>query len=180
TVEPLVAMNSTATEDPPGTKHDCSWLLFIATSIAFLLPLWFLSYITIYTEGEVGQILFKGQIGLIAFGAAVGFYRRRWGIWVLVVCGGLLISLESYQVRRWALLHEEVGAFARYAERYRAEHGVYPADLTGYQSKHEGMRSHLHDYSVGDKKGYLLVYFLNDPGTSYRYSPKSGYAYYPD
>ena len=172
-------MNPPATETS-GKKRDCSWLLLGVTSISFLVPLWILSYFTYYTEGEVGQIIFKMLIGVIALCAAVGFYRRVWGVWLVVVLGGILISWESYQLRNLAMLREDAEALVRYVERYKTQHEKYPADISGFEFTHKTMKSHIHRYSVGGEQGFYFECFLNSPSLTYRYTPAGGHRYYPD
>lgn len=78
------------------------------------------------------------------------------------------------------MLHEDIQKFVRHAEKYKVEHGDYPATISDYKFSHEMTRSHIHMYGLNDEGGFHIYYFLNHPGITYWYTPKNGYYYYPD
>lgn len=161
-------------------KNDISWSLFALTGIAILLPLHFLSYSVIYTEGEVMQGLFVGSTAVLA-GAAVllTIFSRKHAALLVVVIGGTLLIWQSYQIRRWAMIHEEVVGIIRHVERIKDTTGSFPNTIDGYSFKHAGLKRHISGHPT-EPSNFHLSYFMNDDGVTYCYDSKGGFGYYPD
>lgn len=145
-----------------------------------MLPLYFLSYIVIYTEGEVMLGLFRVLIVILA-GTTVlsAIYSRERAALMVIGLGGGLLTWQAYQIRKWAMIHEEVVGVIRYHEQIRTATGSYPNTIHGYALKHAGLEEHI-NRDPTDSSSFRLSYFMNDPGTSYWYDSKSGFGYYPD
>lgn len=165
---------------PLPRNPDVSWFLLLITTAVIVGPLYLIGYGVIYTEGEVMQGLFYFLVCLTAGSALLGFYRRRIAIWCVVVVGGFLLLWQTYQIRRWGMMHEDVIAIVQYSEDVAKKTGNYPINLSGYTFKHEWVKSHIHGYGTDNENGFRFTYFLNDLGVGYWYSEKTGFGYHPD
>ena len=153
-------------------------LLTIATVMVSALQL--ISYNVIYTEGEVIQGLFSILVFVIAGFVLIGFYRRKIAVWCITLFGGSLLVWQAYQLRNWAMLHEEVVAIIQFAEDSKSKTGNYPGDLAGYSFKHEWVKPHILSPDTNESGGFRITYFMNNTGITYWYSSKTGFGYYPD
>ncbi|MES2922720.1 MAG: hypothetical protein V4819_14295 [Verrucomicrobiota bacterium] len=161
-------------------KNDISWSLFALTGIAILLPLHFLSYSVLYTEGEVIQGLFVGLTALLA--GVAGFltiFSRKHAALLVVGVGGALLIWQSHQIRRWTMIHEEVIGIIRHVERVKDTTGSYPDTIEGYSFMHDELKAHISGHPT-EPSNFHLSYFMNDAGTAYWYDSKDGFGYYPD
>lgn len=169
--------------EPPnrsvGIEKDFSWPLFLAICAAVLLPLWFVGYCVVYTEGEVMHGMFRGLAVLAGLTVLIGFRRRKLAAaWVVGICGTLLIW-QSWRIRKWAMLHEEVIGLVRHLQAFKRENGGFPESINGYSFNRAWVKHHIMNYrSEGSE--IRFVYFMDDPGTSYWYDSGSGFGYYPD
>lgn len=164
----------------PGSSQDNSWPLLLTIAAVMVGSLSLLQYNVIYTEGEVMQGLFTLLIGLVAACALIGFYRRKVAVWCVVLFGGSLLLWQAYQIRQWALIHEDVVAIVRFAEDLKTKTGHYPSDLEGYVFKNPQVKTHIYRLSLDEAQGFRISYFMNQPGITYWYSSKEGFNYYPD
>lgn len=142
--------------------------------------LYFLRYNVVYTEGEVMQALFTLLVGVVAACILIGFHRRRTAIWCVTLLGGPLLLWQAYQIRKWAVIHEDIIAIVRLAEDSKSKTGHYPTGLEGYTFKNSQVESHIYGVGSDETNGFRITYFMNDPGTTYWYSSKTGFGYYPD
>ena len=163
-----------------GLAQDVSWLLLLSNSTVVLGALGLLRYNVIYTEGEVMQGLFTLVVGLVAACVLIGFHRRKLAMWCVTLLGGSLLLWQTYQIRKWALIHEDIVAIVQFAEDSRKKTGHYPVSLEGYAFKNPLVRSHIYGFMSDETNGLRITYFMNDPGISYWYSSKTGFGYYPD
>jgi hypothetical protein len=147
--------------------------------------LYLLSYSVLYTEGEVMQGLFRLLVCLVAGAVLVGFRRRKMAARCITLLGGSLLLWQGYQIRKWAMIHEDIVGVIRFAEDEKKT-GQYPLTLDGYKFKREFVKSHIHgvgshDFRPGDEgDGFWVMYFMNDSSITYWYSVKTGFGYYPD
>ncbi len=154
--------------------------MLFAIAAVVVGALYLLCYNVIYTEGEVMQGLFVLLVCLIAGFTLIGFYRRVMAVWCITLMGGFLLLWQSYQARKWTMIHEDVVAIIRFAEDAKSKTGHYPTNLEGYPFKRQWMKSHIHAFGSDEVDGFRITYFMNDPGISYWYSSKTGFGYYPD
>lgn len=153
-------------------------LLGIASVVAG--SLWLLSYNVIYTEGEVMHGLFTLLVGLVAASVLIGFHRRRTATWCVILFGGSLLLWQTYQTRKWAMIHEDIVAIVQFAEKSKSMTGHYPAGFEGYVFKNPQVRKHIYGFGPDETDGLRVIYFMNDPSITYWYSSKTGFDYYPD
>lgn len=160
--------------------QDVSWPMLLTTTAIFAASLHLLAYNVIYTEGEVIQTLFWLLVVATVVFALIGFYRRRVAMWGVVLMGGMLLLWQAYQLRTWAKLHEEVITIIRFAEESKEKTGNYPHDLANYNFEHGWVKSHICRIGTNNSGEFGITYFMNNPGTTYWYSSKTGFGYYPD
>lgn len=110
-------------------KSDISWLMLLVLMIVVIGTLWLQSYTVLYTEGEVVQGLFQVLVFLTPICGLLGFYRRRLAAWVILVGGGALVLCQAYQIRKWAIIHEEIIGIVHYAHAEKMKSGHYPTNL---------------------------------------------------
>jgi hypothetical protein len=173
----------TAPSQPPAPPPDISWPLLLGITVAVIGPLCLLLPSTYYTDGEVMQGLFVG-LGVI-FALCVlllALHRRKAAAWIIVLLGGGALLRQTGQILKWAQLQEEAVAIVYFAEEAKRKTGRYPASLDGYVFKREWVRSHIQEFTplTDEEFQFRLVYFINHPGISYWYYPKTGFMYYPD
>ena len=172
-------MNAKSLNPSVESEKDLSWPLFLAICAAVMLPLWLIGYCVVYTEGEIMHGMFRGMSGLAGLLVLVGFHRRTLAAaWVVGICGALLIW-QTWQIRKWAMIHEEMLGLVRHVEGIKREKGVFPQSAGGYSFNRAWVKSHVMDYRAEGSK-FRLSYFMNDPGISYWYDSESGFGYYPD
>jgi hypothetical protein len=169
-------------ENPPKTKpaQDISWRMLLSLTGIFVGVLSLLRYNVIYTEGEVMQGLFTMAIGGVAACAAIGFQSRRRALWSVMVLGGSLLLWQAYQLRKWAVIQEDMVDFVYFAEETKRKTGQYPTGVEGYTFKNPQMKAHIYEVSFDEGNGFRVSYFMNQPGITYWYSSKTGFGYYPD
>jgi hypothetical protein len=172
-------MKSEPSNPSVGIEKDLSWTLFLAICAGFLLPLWLVGYCVVYTEGEVMHGLFRGLTVLAGMLVLLGFRRRKLAAaWVVAVCGGLLIW-QTWQIRKWAMLHEEMLELVWYLEETKRDKGAYPESIDGYGFRRAWVKNRVINYRMeGAKFGF--TYFMHYPGTSYWYDSENSFGYYPD
>ncbi len=102
-------------ERTPNVKPDLSWQMLLVLMIVVIGTLWLQSYTVLYTEGEVSQSLFQVLVCLTAICGLLGFYCRRLAAWVILAGGGALLVCQAYQIRKWAIIHEEIIGIVYYA-----------------------------------------------------------------
>jgi hypothetical protein len=139
-----------------------------------------LSYNVLCTEGEVMQGLFILLVGLVAGFVLIGFHRRKTAAWCVIVLGGVLLLWQTYQCRKWAMIHEDIVAIVQFVEDAKSKTGHYPTTLDGYCFKRVWVSSHIYRFEPEEAEGFRLTYFLNNPGITYWYSSDTGFGYYPD
>src|SRR5436305_2011324 len=159
----------------PTTVPDVSWAMLLVMALVIVGALWMLSYDVLYTEGEVTQALFRTIVCLLAASVAVGFYRRKIALWSVAVAGGTLLLWQAYQLRRWAIIHEDVVAIVQFAESTKSKTSHYPADLEGYTFKTPWVKSHVRKVAGAEGEEFRINYFMNNTGITYWYSSKSGF-----
>jgi hypothetical protein len=173
----------TTPSQPSASSPDFSWPMLIGIAVAVIGPLCLLFPSTYYTDGEVMQGLFI-MLGVILglFIVLVALRRRRTAAWIIILLGGTLLLRQTGQILKWAQLQEEAVAIVHFAEETKRETGRYPTSLDGYVFKHAWVRSHVQEFTplADDDFEFRFTYFLNDPGISYWYYPKTGFWYYPD
>lgn len=76
------------------------------------------------------------------------------------------------------MLHDEVEGIVWHVNREKAEKGVYPASLEGYEFQHPELRDHI-GYTMHDGKLSIGCH-LNDSGISYWFREESGFGCYPE
>lgn len=158
-----------------------SWTILILLEIVIFLPLYFLSYNVIYTEGEVMQGLFLILIFIFAgVSMLLALYSRRVAVFVMLGGGGMLLLWQSYQLRKWAMIQEEAVGIVRYAEKVAAATGGYPDSLKDHKFRHPDLRHHFERGYTTDHVNFRLAYFINEPGIGYWYESNGGFNYYPD
>lgn len=172
-------MNVEESRIPPA-RRDLSWLMLLVLLIVVIGALWLQSYTVLYTEGEVVQSLFKFLVILIAACGLLGIYRRRIAAWVILAAGGALLLHQAYQIRKWAMIHEEIIGIVRYAQAENSRSGHYPKTLDGYTFQREWVRDHLADFTVTEQNKLSLHYFMENTGITYWYYSDTGFGYYPD
>ncbi|MBK8094405.1 MAG: hypothetical protein IPK32_21185 [Verrucomicrobiaceae bacterium] len=166
--------------DPhPNPKSDASWLSFLTVAIAILLPSYFLGYNVVFTEGEVMQGLYYLVLILVLCTTLSAFYRRDVGIISVAIMGGLLLTWQTSQSRKWAMIHEDVTAIITAAMKQHKETGAYPKSINDLKFTNSFVRAHIHDFT-SDSSGFRINYFINQPGITYSYSSIDGFWYYPD
>jgi hypothetical protein len=154
--------------------------MLLGFAAVVVAPLCLLRYNVLYTEGEVMQALFTFLICLVAACILIGFRRRKMAAWCITLLGGSLLVWQTYQTRKWAVIHEDIVAIVRFAEDSKNKTGHYPASLEGYTFKNSRVRSHIYQFGTDEKGGFRIVYFMNDRGITYWYSSETGFGYYPD
>jgi drug/metabolite transporter (DMT)-like permease len=164
-------------ERPP---QDVSWLILLIIGAVFVGCLCLLRYNVIYTEGEVMQSLFTLLVALVAACVLIGFHRRKIAMWCVTLLGGSLLLWQSYQTRKWVVIHEDIVAIVRFAEESKTKTGHYPTSLEGYVFKNSRVKTHICGLGSDVTNGFHITYFMNDPGITYWYSSKTGFGYYPD
>ncbi len=168
-----------STNSSVESQGDLSWPLFLAISTAFLLPLWFVGYSVVYTEGEIVHGLFRGMTLLAGLLVLLGFHRRALAAsWLVGVCGVLLIW-QTWQIRNWVMIHEEIIGLVRHVNGIKQEKGAFPELIEGYSFNHPWVKSRVTNYRAEGSR-FTLSYFMNDPGISYWYDSENGFGYYPD
>lgn len=171
-------MNESSHENK--TAQDVSWLLLLSIAAVIVGSLCLLQHNVFYTEGEVMQGLFTLLVGLVAGCILIGFHRRTTAMWCVTLLGGWLLLWQTYQNRKWALIHEDIVAIVQFAEESKSKTGHYPANLEGYTFKNARVRSHICRWDSDETNGLRFWYFMNDVGITYWYSSKTGFGYYPD
>jgi len=160
-------------------EKDLSWALFLAICAAMLFPLWFIGYCVVYTEGEVMHGMFRGLTVLAGLLVLIGFHRRKLAAgWVVGICGALLIW-QCWQIRKWAIIQEEVVGIVRHVQEFKREKGRFPESIRGYSFNRGWVKHHIMNYRAEGSK-FSLFYFMNHSGTHYWYHSDSGFGYYPD
>jgi len=159
---------------------DISWLLLIAISTVVVGSIGLLQFNVLYTEGEVPEALYRLLVFVTLGLVFTGFYRRIVAAWLVVSLGGALLLWQAYQTRKWAMIHEDIVSVIRFAEDTKTKTGRYPMNLQGYTFKRQWVKSHIYSFGPNEGDGFGITYFMNDPGTSYWYSSKTGFGYYPD
>jgi hypothetical protein len=156
------------------------WRALIAVSLTLFVSLQALGYVVLYTEGEVMQGLFRFLVWGVAGLTLLGFRSQRMAFWAILLLGGFLLLWQTFQVRKWAILHEEVLGFLRFAETQKTQLGQYPVGLDHYVFKRPWVKSHIASITMSPTNGLRVDYFMNDPGTAYWYESTTGFGYYPD
>lgn len=159
---------------------EISWTALLCLTGLMTVVLYLLSYVVIYTEGEVVQGLFTGLVWVVGGLTLVGFFSRRLAFGAALLLGGSLLIWQTAQIRKWAIMHEEVVGIIRYAEAVKTQTGGYPDHLGGYQFQNEWVARHIGSFQSDATNGLRLSYFINDSGITYWYASKSGFGYYPD
>lgn len=126
------------------------------------------------------QGLFALLTGVVACCVLIGFHHRTIALWCVTSLGGCLLLWQSYQNRKWVIIHEDIISIVQFAEELKNKTGHYPASLDEYAFKNIGVKSHIHGFVSDETNEFRITYFMNDPGISYWYSSKSGFGYYPD
>lgn len=171
----------TSSSDLPKQHRDSPWWLFLLVATTIITPLHFLAYTAYYTEGEVMQGLFRFLAwAIFGLSCVLAFYRRTVAVALIAIAGGLLLFWQASEVRKWAMVHEDMIAFVRYADETHAERGVYPDAVESYQFNHPQTRAHIHSYDIGTDGEYRLSYFMDHSGITYWYSSDTGFGYYAD
>jgi hypothetical protein len=166
--------------DPhPTPKSDASWLAFLTAAVAILLPAYLLGYNVVFTEGELMQGLYYLVLILVGCSALSAFYRRDVGIISVAILGGLLLTWQASQSRKWAMIHEDVAAIVTAAMKQHKETGSYPKSIDDLKFTHSFVRDHIHGFT-SDGNSFRVSYFINQPGITYSYSSMDGFWYYPD
>jgi hypothetical protein len=172
-------MRSVKTQTESKTR-DISWSMLLTVAIVIVGSTHLLSHNVLYTDGEVMQRLFPLLVIQAAGSVLLGFYRRRIAIWCVTLLGGIPLLWQTYQSRKWAVIHEDIVGIVRFVEDARTRTGHYPNSLDGYAFKNGWVKSHIYRFGPQDAEEFRLTYFMNDPGISYWYSSKTGFGYYPD
>ena len=97
----------------------------------------------------------------------------------MAVVGGALLVWQSYQIRKWVMIHEDVIGIIHHVEEIKRQTGVYPKTIDGYCFANRGVKNHVQGYGVNGS-GFRLSYFMNDSGITYWYDSTGGFGYYPD
>jgi hypothetical protein len=126
------------------------------------------------------QGLFTLLVGLVAGSVLVGFYRRSVALWCITLLGGSLLLWQTYQTRKWTVIHEDIVSVVRFAEETKRDTGQYPQTLDAYAFKNVRVKAHIYEVGSDETNGFHITYFMNDPGITYWYSSKTGFGYYPD
>ena len=171
-------MNAPNQEDRP--TQDISWAMLLTIGAVIVGSLWLLRDNVVYTEGDVMHGLFTLLVGLVAASVLLGFRHRRTAAWCVLLLGGSLLLWQTYQTRKWAVIHEDIVAIVRFAEEKKSTTGHYPVDLEGYVFKNPKVKNHIYGLASDEPHGFRITYFMNDPGITYWYSSKTGFGYYPD
>ena len=171
-------MNSPNQKNMP--KQDVSWFLLLTVAGVIIGSLFLLRHNVLYTEGEVMQGLFTLLVWLLAACILIGLRRRLLALWCITLIGGSLLVWQTYQTRKWAVIHEDIVAIVRFVEDSKVKTGHYPVNLDGYTFKNESVKSHIYAFESVQTNGFRITYFMNDTGISYWYSSQAGFGYYPD
>lgn len=166
--------------DPGTQKQDVSWPKLSSFAAVIVGSLWLLSHNVFYTEGEVMQGVFTLAVFLVAAFFLLGFYSRNAAFWCITAVGGSLLIWQTYQTRKWAIIHEDIIPAVRFAEDSMRNTGRYPGSLDGYIFKDARVKKHIYGVTSDETNGFRLTYFMNNPGITYWYSSRSGFGYYPD
>lgn len=161
-------------------KPDISWRFLLATTALITGSLYFVGYSVLYTEGEVMQGVFVLFTILAGGSVMIGFYRREIAMYAVVLLGGSLLLWQTHQIRKWAIIHEDIIGIIQFVEETGRKKGSYPKSLDEYRFKHDWVKLHIYGIGIDPEDGFRLTYFINDPGISYWYSAKAGFGYYPD
>lgn len=162
-------------------KGGISWAMFATLALAILLPLYFLGYTVIYTGSEVTRDFFVIlTFALTGSAALLSFYSRRSAAFLLIGAGGLLLIWQTREVRKWAMIHEDVAGIIQHVEKIRETTGSYPASLQGYTFRNFDLKRHFDSGYRTENQEFRLSYFMSNPGTAYWYDSKSGFHYYAD
>jgi len=165
---------------PNTTKADVSWWVFGTLLAATLFVLGMLEYITLYTEGEVVQALFRLLFAVVGGGAILtAWFRRTTALWLLAVTACPLICWQSWQIRKWAMIQEDVQGIIQQSRAYKQDHGIYPPTKKVFVFANPSIASHI-GYSLAGDQDFRLDYFVNNSGITYWYTPAGGFGYYPD
>ena len=108
----------------------------------------FVGYCVVYAEGEVMHYMFRGMTVLAGLLVLPGFRRRKLAAaWLVGICGGLLIW-QTWQIRKWAMIHEEVIGLVRHVQEFKREKGAFPESIEGYSFKRAWVKHHVMNYRV--------------------------------
>ena len=171
-------MNAPNQADKP--PQDVSWSMLLTIGAVVTGSLWLLRDNVLYTEGEVMQGLFTLLVGLVAASVLLGFRHRRTATWCVILLGGSLLLWQTYQTRKWAVIHEDIVGIVRFAEDTKIKTGHYPVNLEGYVFKNQKVKEHIYGLLSDETNGFRITYFMNHTGITYWYSSKTGFGYYPD
>jgi hypothetical protein len=163
-----------------ATPRLISWPMLLVMTAVFVAALALLLHNVLFTEGEVMQGLFVILIGKLVVCPFIGFFNRNAAFWCVVGIGGSLLLWQSYQNRKWAIIHEEIISIVRYAEEIKEKTGDYPPNLDGYSFKVASVKPHVRSFCINETNELYISYFMNNTGISYWYSSKTGFGYYPD
>lgn len=133
---------------------------------------------TLYTEGEIMQSIYGFLVFLNIPVLALAIWRPRIGMWFAVALGALLLPWQGYMNRKWALIHEEIIAVIRHIDARKESTGRYPSTLDDYTYRSPWVKAHV-DYHTTEGS-YKILYFMDNLGIHYWYSPQGGFGYYPD
>jgi hypothetical protein len=164
----------------PWRGAEISWAALLCLTGLMMVAIYLLSYVVVYTGGEVVQGLFKVLVWVVGGLALVGFFSRRLAFGAVLLLSGSLLIWQTFQIRKWAIIHEEVMEIIRYAEAAKTQTGGYPSHLGDYQFRNEWVETHIDTFLSDATNGMRLSYFINDPGITYWYASKTGFGYYPD
>ena len=159
---------------------DISWSLLLSIATVVVGSLYLLSYNVFYTQSELTQGLFALLVCLTGGSILLGFHRRELAIWCVTLIGGSLLLWQTYQTRKWAVIHEDVVGIVRFIEEMKRETGQYPTNLDNYEFKRETVKPHIYGLMPEERDGVRLLYFMNDASVMYWYSSNTGFGYYPD
>ena len=160
-------------------RQDASWFSFVCVTLAVMLPACLLGYNVVYTDGEQMQLVYYLVLILAGLSALAAIRRRDVAIVLVAFLGGALLTWQAWQLRKWALIHEDITAIVTAALKQFRETGSYPKSVDDLSFQHPFVKEHISGFS-SDTTGFSINYFINQRGISYSYSSKEGYWYYPD
>lgn len=137
-----------------------------------------LAYNTLYTKGEVAQGVYWMLVWANFPIAVHALWKPRIGVWAAFGLGFLLLPWQAYENRKWAQIHEEIIGIIRHVDKQHRASGEYPKTLDGYDFQRPWVEDHVWYGKSGG--AYRISYFMDNPGTGYRYYSDSGFYYYPD
>ena len=106
---------------------------------------------------------------------------RLWPAVGAIVLAVVIIPYQLWLGARLLRVQSEAARIVTYAYEEHARTGAYPVDLSGYHYHDPSVRSFVQRYAAEDRHGgFQLVYRVGTENTSHWYSPKDGWAYYPD